>query len=365
VVGTLGLGIGIAASLGDSQNAGVPATLQLHASGNEIVNAAGQPVILRGVDRSGGEFSCVQDKGIWDGPMDEAAVAVMRSWHVDAVRVPLNEACWNGQSYVNPAYAGKNYQKAVADYVRLLNRNGMVAILDMHWSDGAYTGNFALCRSAEAVCAKPMPDQAQAIPFWKSIARTFADNDAVIFDLFNEPAPEAANNGNENEAWRCWRNGGSACVGISYSVAGMQSLVDDVRSTGADNLIMLGGLDFANDLTQWLRYEPTDPDHNLVASWHAYSTSPCSSESCWKREVAPVVAKEPVIAGEIGDDTCSSVYLNTLMTWLDSKSTGYLAWTWNADFKCASGPSLITSYTGTPTILGNTFRSHLAAVARR
>ena len=357
------LGLGIAAASPGSSQTGM--ALQLHVSGNELVSAAGQRVILRGVDRSGGEYSCVGSEGIWDGSMGQAAVAAMKGWHVNAVRVPLNEACWTGQSYVNPAYAGRNYQKAVVAYVRLLNSNGMVALLDLHWSDGTYTGKFSSCGSAEAVCQKPMPDRAQAIPFWKSVARTFTGNDAVIFDLFNEPFPEAASNGNETEAWRCWRNGGSACVGITYPVVGMQSLVDAVRSTGANNVIMLSGLNFANDLTQWLAYEPTDPDHNLVASWHAYSFNSCNTKSCWNGEVAPVIAKVPVIAAEIGDNTCSGGYLDTLMSWLDSKGTSYLAWAWNADFQCTSGPSLITNYTGTPTVLGAAFKSHLAAEARR
>ena len=34
---------------------------------------------------------------------------------------------------------------------------------------------------------------------------------------------------------------------------------------------MLGGEEYSNDLTDWLTYEPTDPDHNLVASWHSYN----------------------------------------------------------------------------------------------
>jgi endoglucanase len=363
-VGILGLGIGLSAAafLGGSQTGAAP---QLHVSGNELVSAAGQRVILRGVDRSGGEYSCVGDKGIWDGLMDQAAVAVMKGWHINAVRIPLNEACWNGQAYVNPAYAGQKYRDAVEAYVRLLNRNGIVAVLDLQWSDGTYTGKFSSCGTAEALCEKPMPDRAQAIPFWKSVAGTFAGNGAVIFDLFNEPFPAAAGNGDETEAWRCWRDGGSACVGISYPVAGMRSLVDAVRSTGANNVIMLSGLNFANDLTQWLTYEPADPDHNLVASWHAYSFNPCHTESCWAREVGPVIAEVPVIAAEIGDNTCSAGYLDTLMSWLDSRRTGYLAWAWNADFQCASGPGLITSYAGAPTVPGAAVKSHLTAQAGR
>jgi endoglucanase len=32
---------------------------ELHVSGNTLVNARGQRVVLRGVDRSGGEYTCV------------------------------------------------------------------------------------------------------------------------------------------------------------------------------------------------------------------------------------------------------------------------------------------------------------------
>ena len=37
----------------------------------------------------------------------------MKNWDVNAVRVPLNEACWNGESYVNPAFAGAHYRNAI------------------------------------------------------------------------------------------------------------------------------------------------------------------------------------------------------------------------------------------------------------
>ncbi|HTZ30444.1 MAG TPA: cellulase family glycosylhydrolase [Streptosporangiaceae bacterium] len=336
---------------------------QLHVSGNELVNAAGTRVVLHGVDRSGTEYSCVQGNGIFDGPSDQASITAMKSWGVNAVRVPLNEACWNGESYVNPAFAGANYQDAIEAYVNLLNANGMVAILDLHWSDGQYTGSSSACSSAQAVCQKPMPDAAESVPFWTSVAKAFKGNDAVIFDLFNEPYPEQADGGNETEGWQCWLNGGSDCVGISYAVAGMQTLVNAVRSTGASNVIMLGGLAWANDLTQWLAYEPTDPDHSLVASWHSYNFNACNNQTCWTSEVAPVIAKVPVIAGEIGENDCAGSYIDPLMTWLDSEGTSYLAWAWNADFNCSSGPGLITNYDGAATAFGAGYESHLQALA--
>jgi endoglucanase len=51
------------------------------------------------------------------------------------------------------------------------------------------------------------------------------------------------------------------------------------------------------------------------------------------------------------------------MTWLGSEDTSYLAWAWNADFNCASGPGLITNYNGGATALGTGYESHLQALA--
>ena len=342
---------------------------QLQVSGNKLVNSAtGQQVVLHGVDRSGGEYACVNGTGVWDGPMDQTAVSAIKSWNVNAVRVPLNEACWNGESYVNSAYAGASYISAVSAYVNLLNSNGIVAILDLHWTDGKYTGPSAGCTSARAICQKPMPDSAQAIAFWTSVAQTFKGNDAVIFDLFNEPYASRAT-GSATSGWQCWLNGGT-CPGISYQVAGMQAMVNAVRSTGANNVIMVGGEEYANDLgtpgstsdPSILTYLPTDPDHDIAVSWHSYNFNACSTQSCWTSQVQPVIAQVPVIAGEIGENDCASGYVTPLMTWLDSQQTSYLAWAWNADFKCRTGPGLISDYSGTPTGYGAGVKSHLLSL---
>jgi endoglucanase len=354
-----GLVVG-AAVLGGTSFAQTPtAAPQLQVKGNKLVNATGTQVVLNGVDRSGLEYACLLSNEIFDGPSDQASITAMKTWGITAVRLPLNEACWNGESYVNPAYAGANYRSAVEAYVSLLNANDIVVILDLHWSDGLYTGDSSLCSSAEALCQKPMPDLAESVPFWSSVATAFKGNDAVIFDLFNEPAPNYALS-SETAAWQCWHNGGSACTpGISYPVAGMQTLVNTVRATGANNVIMLGGLDYSNDLTQWLAYEPTDPDHDLAASWHAYATSPCATQSCWVSQISPVIAKVPVIVGEVGETDCADGYIDPLTTWLDRKNVSYLAWTWTVGFACAGGPGLITSYAGTPTAYGKGYEHRL------
>jgi endoglucanase len=332
---------------------------QLHVSGNKLADSAGNQVILHGMDRSGAEYACVQGWGFFDGPVDEASILAMKSWtHVTAVRVPLNEACWNAESYVNPTYAGASYINAVKSYVNLLNANGLVVILDLHWTDGLYTGTSSGCSSAEATCQKPMPDAAQAIPFWTSVASTFKGNDAVIFDLFNEPYASRAT-GSTTTGWQCWLNGGT-CPGIGYQVAGMQAMVNAVRSTGASNVLMLGGEEYSNDLTQWLQYKPTDPDGNLVASWHSYNFNTCSTQACWTSQITPVIAAVPVIVGEIGENDCGGSYIDSLTSWLNSESTGYLAWTWDAWGSCPG--VLITDYHGDPTPYGAAYQAILQAL---
>nr|BFE61925.1 cellulase family glycosylhydrolase [Dactylosporangium thailandense] len=333
---------------------------KLKVSGNKLVTSTGSTYRLLGVNRSGGEFACIQGNGIWDGPMDQASITAMRTWKIRTVRVPLNEECWVGTSNVQAAYGGANYQNAVKAYVNLLVSNGITPIVEMHWNYGQYTGPSAGCSDVKATCQKPMPDAQYAPSFWTGVANAFKGNDAVIFDLFNEPYPERAT-GSASTGWACWRDGGT-CNGIGYSVAGFQSLVNAVRATGATNVIMIGGLAYSNDLTQWLQYKPTDPQNNIAAFAHIYNFNTCSNTSCYDSQLAPVAAQVPLSLTEIGENDCSHGFVDTLMNWADGKGIGYLGWTWNT-WDCSSGPSLISNYNGTATAFGQGIKDHLAGVS--
>ncbi|MCT9084356.1 cellulase family glycosylhydrolase [Streptomyces fulvoviolaceus] len=340
----------------DPDDGTVPA---LHVSGNKLVDADGTTRRLLGVNRSGGEFMCVQGRGIWDGPVDDASVKAIADWNANTVRIPLNEECWLGLSNIDPAYAGANYINAVKDLVTKVKANGMTPLLELHWSYGQYTGNSAGCSDVHASCQKPMPNMQYTPSFWASVANTFKDDATVVFDLFNEPYPDRAT-ATTTQAWECWRDGGT-CSGIGYEVAGMQDLVDSIRGTGATNPILVGGLAYSNDLSQWLTYKPSDPAGNLAAAWHVYNFNTCSTESCWNSTLAPVAAQVPLVAGEIGENTCSHGFVDQVMKWFDDRGLSYLGWTWNT-WDCSSGPSLITGYDGTPTAYGIGLRDHLRSL---
>ncbi len=339
---------------GPSSDAGAPAGITgLHVSGHQIVNGDGTPITLRGVNRSGTEYACVQGWGIFDGPNDDASIAAIATWKANAVRIPLNEDCWLGLNGVAPAFSGAAYQQAIADYVALLVAHGIVPILELHW---------AAPDTQLATGQSPMPDRDHSPAFWADVATHFSAatspvNSAVIFELYNEPYPDS--NRDTTAGWICWRDGGT-CPGQSYQAAGMQELVAAVRGVGATNVILLGGLEYSNALSQWLGHMPMDPTGNLGAAWHVYNFNLCDNAACWDATAGAVAAVVPLVTTEIGEDDCQGGFIDTLMPWLDSHGASYLGWTWDAwSGQCLV---LVTDYAGTPNgAYGQAFHDHLAS----
>jgi endoglucanase len=339
----------------------------LRVQGNRLLDPSGRPVVFRGVNRMGLEFSCVQGKGLPYEAIDRRTVDAIKSWRLNAVRLPLNEHCWLG---VGGEPSGEAYRQGVVDYVELLVRSDLYVILDLHWSAPSP-------RSATAL--DPMPNTDHSVDFWSSVATRFKGEERVIFDLFNEPFPNSNQRDDTDEvarrSWQCWRDGGTGgtCDSVQLGglargqVAGMQSLVDAVRATGATNVIMLSGIQFGNTLwsnarRNWLTYRPVDPLNRLVAAFHTYNETWCQTVACLETEVAPIAAHVPVVAAEIGNGACDASWMIPLLRWLDQREIGYLAWTWNVGAKndCAS-KKLIVDDDGTPSAYGEIFRAHLAS----
>ena len=329
------------------------AVAELHVEGHRLTKD-GRAFRLLGVNHSGTEYACVATDAVLEGPSDEQLTRAMHAWHVNAVRVPLNEDCWLG---INGArVAGAPYRSAITELVRRLVLTGMVVVLDLHWSaPGAL-----LAKQQE-----PMADEDHATDFWRSVASAFKGEPSVMFDLFNEPFLTASQVA-PSDVWDCWLRG---CVVTpspdargGWRSAGMQSMVDAVRDTGATNVILAGGLAYANDLSGWLAHAPHDPLSQLAASFHVYDFNECVTEACWTTQVAPVALAVPVVTGEIGESDCGHAFIDAYMAWADAHGASYLGWAWNT-WDCRKGPAFISDYAGTPTPFGVGLQAHLLRVA--
>jgi hypothetical protein len=395
--------------LGGSPSNAASVPLSIRVVGNHFVNGAGHTIRLLGVNHTSSEYGCVDGFGYDDGHFDNADARAIVAFGANAVRIPLNEDCWlgiNGQPNSNegasPPLTQAGYQHEIEHYVADLNAHGIYAILDLHWS--APDDQVALEQ-------QPMPDQDHSPDFWTSVATTFKANRAVVFDLFNEPYdPTDPRSGTDQDAndkisWNCWEtgtengpSGGLPCntsaydennvKTTTYRVAGLQTLLNAVRATGAKQPVLAGGLDFANNLGEadhgrkWMTHAPNDPIDQEAASFHNYMGKGCDTATCWKHTIAPIAEHVPVVTGEFDEDNfdepkCTnrtpSRFDAHYMNWADSAGVSYLAWGWivetraekNAD-RC-SAFYLIDNYKNyTPAQPnGVAVHDHLRALASR
>jgi hypothetical protein len=346
--------------------------LAIRVSGNQLVNAQGQPVRLIGVNLPAATPCVLPSKnaGVFRVPVaDTTTVAAMANWHINVVRITLNEDCWLGINGVNPTYSGTTYQDTIINFINLLHKSGMYVIVDLHLNAPG---------TLKSTAQQAMADTDHAPAFWQSLATTFKNDPAVIFQPYNEPHIDSSNAQTTNP-WACWRDGctitqvktgySSRPTSFSWQSAGMQSLVNTIRATGATNPILLGGLNYSSDLSQLLQFLPSDPQNQLIASFHNYKVvSPKGvtfvecGPICWDRVIATVAQKLPVITDELGENDCQSTYVSQYMAWADSHNISYLPWQWSTAPCSAYG--LLSDWNGTPSAYGQVFYNHFQVVGR-
>lgn len=247
--------------------------------GNRVQDTDGNDVWLQGVN-AGGLETLPQDK-----QQIKSTVVAIDEWKANCVRVPIKDEFWYGQSPYQKD-GGKEYRETIDRIVNLAANRGAYVVLDLH----RYRA----------------PKQEYA-DFWKDCATVYKNHPAVLFDLLNEP---------HGITWEVWRNGGfvgtksgtdeSAFLNEEdkkknqgFESIGMQALVDAVRSTGAKNIVIAGGLAWCNDLTGIAEgYALDDPTGNgIMYSWHTYHW-----HTDWEKRVLPAAAKYPIFLGEVGAD---------------------------------------------------------------
>src|SRR5262249_24947582 len=153
----------------------------------------------------------------------EALAGAIARWGANVVRLPINGQCWMESA---------SYADEIVRLVHVFHRYALYVIVDLHWSAPS---------PRRAVRLRPMPNAQDPEP-WRSIARRFVNNRAVLFDAYNEPFPDRAG---VPDAWTCWRDGCHVSdEDGAYDATGMAELVRAIRSTGANQPILLASLDY-------------------------------------------------------------------------------------------------------------------------
>jgi endoglucanase len=295
--------------------------------GPTIYDASHKAHLFHGVDRPSLE---------WDSMgvnLSQTDYQLMAAWKANVVRIALNQDFWLADS---PAY-DDGYAPLVDAQVQWAEAAGLDVILDLHWSDkGDYAQMPAQQRMADAHSAT----------FWSQVAARYKGDGHVLFELYNEP---------HDVSWQVWLSGGPS--GDGFTVAGMQGLYDTVRKAGAENLVLIGGLQFAYDLSGVTTNRVQG--HNIVWATHPYN-QPGKQPSNWDNGFGTLSSTDPVMATEFGDTkSCGTDYYSSLIPYLDSHHVSWSGWAW-----FVSGcqfPSIITDWSGTPSAAGQVEKTALAA----
>lgn len=150
---------------------------------------------------------------------------------------------------------------------------------------------------------------------WKTLGPSVAHSRDVMLELFNEPCKKR--NADNQKEW----------------TSGMQMLVDAVRGSGAQNILLLDGLDWAratNDLFPTIHDSAHD---RLALAVHPYLTPAFSTVKHWHDNFGASAEKYPLIASEwnatptngcVGPST-PAVALS-LVRYLESIKIGLIEW---------------------------------------
>jgi len=265
--------------------------------------------------------------------VSQSDFALMKTWGSNVVRIALNQDYWLRGS----RNFSSNYNNTVYNAVQWAHQAGLDVILDLHWSDKG--------ELAQSLPAQQRMADVNSVQFWKEVAAVYKGDVGVIYELYNEP---------HDVSWDVWLNGGAS--GEGWNAVGMQQLYEAVRGAGATNPVIVGGLNWAYDLSGV-------PSHLVKGEGIIYNTHPYNyggkQPSDWDAGFGFLAANYPVIATEFGNDDCSPDYYQKFLAYAKSKNIMWTAWAWYPGG--CKFPALIEDWNGTPSVSGKLVRDALLA----
>jgi aryl-phospho-beta-D-glucosidase BglC (GH1 family) len=299
----------------------------LATAGNRLVRVTtSEPILLRGVNRSGMEYSEPDE----DGFASAAGISryeirfIVQQWRANIIRLPINQD-WvlNGRG----RFSGEDYCRDLDQIIAWAACYGAYTLLDLQWIDA--DNPFGANR--QFVPPLPNPKTAE---MWRLLAARYREEPAVLFDIFNEPHDRMP-----DDPYPLWRPDGTTyppqhrIVSTAEWHPWVYHLVNVIRTEHPDALIFVSGTNWGYDL----RGFPL-PIPNLVYSTHIYR----NKGFAWDTSFGFLTGTVPVFAGEWGGVAEDLDWGRRLVKYLREREMGWTAWSW------ADKPQLVTRYQTTP-----------------
>ena len=199
---------------------------KLSVKGSKIVNSKGKTFVIKGVSTHGLSW--------FPAYVNKAAFKTLRDeWGVNTIRLAMYTAEYNGYC-TGGAQNQKNLKKLIDQGVTYATDLGMYVIIDWHiLSDG-----------------NPLTYKTQANAFFKEIAKKYAKNGNVLYEICNEP----------NGSGGTWKNI------KSYA----NTIVKTIRSVNKDAIIIVGTPTWSQDVDTAAAGKITGYS-NIAYAFHFYA----------------------------------------------------------------------------------------------
>jgi hypothetical protein len=350
-----------------------------------VLLRTGAAMRLRGVNRSGLEYASpgppggggAGGAGVADGGRsfldavgisEDEITTIAREWGANVIRIPFNQDfALNGSR----GRSAEDYLSAIDNVIAWAARHGCYTLLDLQWLDARRVFGTTDGMGLKPNRVAPLPD-ASSVTLWATLARRYAEEPAVLFDLFNEPHDLLAD---DPHGLLGVHPGGLVApipgrrVGMIQWQRWAHHLIATIRAHHPFALIFVSGVQWAYDLRGMpLVDEAGTPLKNIVYSTHVYpwlSTPRVPLpwpwrrlEDDWDRAFGHLAARVPVFAGEWGGEPGDLEWGARLRRYLDAREIGWTAWSWS------DWPHLVTDARGgdhSPTAFGELVRDALRA----
>ena len=311
-----------------------------------------KPVLLRGVNRSGLEYTPAGSDGFLAAARftEDEMREIVRSWRCNIIRLPFNQQ-W--ALCGNDGHSAGEYLAAIDQVISWAAALGAYTILDLQWLDAETVYGHVRDRDGEArdnhVAPAPNPE---SILLWRTLAERYRDEPAVLFDILNEPHDRL-----EDDACPLYEidpkgrviETNHDGVGAREWVRWAERLVAEIRALRPEGIVIVGGVDWAFDL-RGVRIDAP----NIVYSTHIYANR---KPSDWHKGMGGS-GEVPVFVGEWGGTEEDLEFGKKLTGTMRELGVGWTAWSWVDEPKLTQPPHA-PHYD--PTRFGELVRNELAA----